>query len=91
MRPSIFFTTPLTLSSHLRHGGGCARAVSSSLRAMTTSRSGDGTIVIQPQDKGQHTASVILCHGLGDTADGWAEPAQVYYSQSFIVSYYLHH
>ena len=77
MRPSLFFTTPLTLSSHIQ--GRVRAAVSSSLRAATTttSRSSDGTIVIQPEDGNIHSASVILCHGLGDTADGWAEPAQV--------------
>lgn len=61
------------MSSHLRHGVR-VRAVSS-LHA-TTTRQGDGTIVIAPDDHSSHSASVILCHGLGDTAEGWAEPAQ---------------
>jgi len=75
MRPSLFFTTSLTLSSHhLRHGGVRVRAASTSLHSLT--KQNDGTIIIEPND-GRHSASVILCHGLGDTADGWAQPAQV--------------
>mmetsp|Transcript_11287 Transcript_11287/g.20696 ORF Transcript_11287/g.20696 Transcript_11287/m.20696 type:complete len:340 (+) Transcript_11287:48-1067(+) len=73
MRPSLFFTTSLTLSSHLRHGVRVRAA--SSLQA-TTTRQGDGTIIIAPDDDSRHSATVILCHGLGDTADGWTDPAQ---------------
>ena len=88
MRPSLFFTTSLTLSSHhLRHGGVRVRAASSSLHSIT--KQNDGTIIIEPND-GRHSASVILCHGLGDTADGWAQPAQVSIMIYVIMSlYYL--
>lgn len=76
MRPSLFFTTSLTLSSHLRHGVR-VRAVSSSSRLQaSTTRQSDGTIIIAPDDDSRHSASVILCHGLGDTAEGWTDPAQ---------------
>ena len=80
MRPSLFFTTSLTLSSsHLRHGGGMrVRTASSSLQQHSiTKQNNDGTIIIEPKDANRHSASVILCHGLGDTANGWAQPAQV--------------
>mmetsp|Transcript_15221 Transcript_15221/g.32207 ORF Transcript_15221/g.32207 Transcript_15221/m.32207 type:complete len:300 (-) Transcript_15221:247-1146(-) len=86
MRPSLFFTTSLTLSSHLRPGIIRARATVSSSSSSrlyataatttTTKRRGDGTIIIAPEDESRHSASVILCHGLGDTAEGWAPPAQ---------------
>ena len=79
MRPSAFITTSLTISSHLHRHGIRVRALSSSLRA-TATRQSDGTIIISP-DESRHSASVILCHGLGDTADGWAEPAQYLASQ----------
>ena len=87
MRPSLFFTTSLTLSSHhLRHGGVRVRAASTSLHSIT--KQNDGTIIIEPN--GRHSASGILCHGLGDTADGWAQPAQVSIMICVIMSlYYL--
>ena len=75
MRPSLFFTTPLSLISHVLHRHGVSVRSASTLQAMK--RYEDGTIVISP-DKSAHSASVILCHGLGDTAEGWAEPAQVW-------------
>jgi len=77
MRPSLFFTTSLTLSSHFRRHSIVrqVRAASSSLHA--TTRNSDGTIIIKPDDESLHSASVILCHGLGDTAMGWEQPAQV--------------
>mmetsp|Transcript_19714 Transcript_19714/g.47323 ORF Transcript_19714/g.47323 Transcript_19714/m.47323 type:complete len:129 (-) Transcript_19714:500-886(-) len=52
----------------------------------TTRRTGDGdnTIIVSPEGDDDdpssltsHSASVILCHGLGDTAEGWTEPARV--------------
>jgi len=85
MRPSLFFTSSLTLSSHLRHGirVRALASSSSSLHATsktTTTRQDDRTIVIAPvdadNDSPRHTASVILCHGLGDTAEGWVDPAR---------------
>ncbi len=37
----------------------------------------NGTIILTPEDASKHSATVILCHGLGDTAEGWLDPAQV--------------
>ena len=73
MRPSLFFTTSLTLSSHFRRSSVVHQVrASSSLHA--TTRNNDGTIIIKPDE---YSASVVLCHGLGDTAMGWEQPAQV--------------
>jgi lysophospholipase-2 len=42
---------------------------------------------MSPDDPSKHSASIILCHGLGDTADGWVDPARVGFdSLSFFVS-----
>lgn len=69
MRPSLFFTTSLSLSSRV-----VIRGLSSSTALHAISRSNDGTVTISPS--AQHSATVILCHGLGDTANGWVEPTQ---------------
>lgn len=37
--------------------------------------------VISMQPSGEHTATVIYCHGLGDTANGWAEPCYTWAQQ----------
>ncbi|KAL3810959.1 hypothetical protein ACHAXA_005375 [Cyclostephanos tholiformis] len=78
LRPSLLFATSLSLSPHLRlnHAVRRVRAGSSSLHLHTTTRGSDGTIIIAPDDCSRHSASVILCHGLGDTAMGWEEPVQ---------------
>mmetsp|Transcript_15688 Transcript_15688/g.25770 ORF Transcript_15688/g.25770 Transcript_15688/m.25770 type:complete len:309 (-) Transcript_15688:39-965(-) len=75
MRPSLLFTSSLSLSSHFLHSR-AVRGLSSSTALHAISRSDDGTVIITPQDESQHSATVILCHGLGDTANGWVEPAQ---------------
>ncbi|KAL9186672.1 hypothetical protein ACHAXT_005910 [Thalassiosira profunda] len=87
MRPSLFFTTSLSLSTRLRNGAR-VRAVSLSRQAHTATRQG-GTIIIAPDDAERHSASLVLCHGLGDTADGWAEPVQYLASQMPHVKFIL--
>ena len=72
MRPSLFFTT--SLSNLLFHGRLVRSLSTSPLHAI--SRGNDGTVIISPSDGAQHSATVILCHGLGDTANGWLEPTQ---------------
>jgi len=80
MRPSLFFTTSLSLSPHfLLHSSRVVRGLSSassSTALHSISRSNDGTVIISPKDEAQHSATVVLCHGLGDTANGWVEPTQ---------------
>eukprot|EP00985_Skeletonema_marinoi_P003047 scaffold1268_cov133-Skeletonema_marinoi.AAC.2 len=80
MRPSLFFTTSLSLSSHFLHNR-VVRGLSSSTALHAISRRDDGTVIISPQNEAQHSATVILCHGLGDTANGWVEPTQYLASQ----------
>ena len=43
-----------------------------------TTRSSDGgeTIILSPRDESTQSATIIICHGLGDTADGWIETAE---------------
>jgi lysophospholipase-2 len=41
-----------------------------------TTRSGDGTVILTPHDESAQSATVILCHGLGDTSEGWVDVAE---------------
>jgi len=45
--------------------------------AFSTERSGDGTITVTPQNEADQSALVVICHGLGDTAEGFADVAEV--------------
>jgi hypothetical protein len=46
----------------------------------------DGTIVVSPNDERLQSATIIICHGLGDTAEGWSDVAEVFF---FIVCDYF--
>ncbi|KAL7549483.1 hypothetical protein ACHAWF_012750 [Thalassiosira exigua] len=41
-----------------------------------TLRSGDGTVTIAPRSESSQSATIILCHGLGDTAEGFVDVAE---------------
>ena len=40
-----------------------------------TTHEADGTVTIHPTD-GSHSATIVLMHGLGDSANGWADAAE---------------
>jgi len=42
---------------------------------MTTTRK-DGTITITPQNEANQSATVIICHGLGDSSEGFSDVAE---------------
>ena len=72
--------------SRFRSVGGPGRSLSSSPSSATsafamsarpvTERSGDGTITVRPADEAAQSALVVLCHGLGDSAEGFADVAE---------------
>ncbi|KAL7468102.1 hypothetical protein ACHAXS_008331 [Conticribra weissflogii] len=72
MRPTLLFATSLSISSRLSP----RPRFLSSLGAKMHRNSENGTIILTPEDASKHSATVILCHGLGDTAEGWLDPAQ---------------
>jgi hypothetical protein len=37
----------------------------------------DGTVTVSPQNEAQQSALVVIAHGLGDTAEGFADVAEV--------------
>jgi len=43
----------------------------------TTERNGDGTIVVSPKNEADQSALVVISHGLGDSAEGFADVAEV--------------
>lgn len=54
-----------------------------------TTRGGDGTIVLAPRNESAQSATIILCHGLGDTSDGWVDTAEHLASQLPYVKFIL--
>lgn len=42
-----------------------------------TTSQGDGTIVLTPNNEADQSATIVICHGLGDTAQGWEDVARV--------------
>ena len=43
----------------------------------TTSRDPNGTVTVSPRNEADQTATIVLCHGLGDSAQGWEDVAEV--------------
>ena len=43
----------------------------------TTERDGSGTITVSPKNEASQSGLVIICHGLGDTAEGFSDVAEV--------------
>ena len=41
------------------------------------SQEGDGLILVSPSDETKQTATIVICHGLGDTAEGFEDFAKV--------------
>ena len=44
--------------------------------SFTTERNG-GTITVSPQNEADQSGLVVICHGLGDTSEGFADVAEV--------------
>eukprot|EP00565_Helicotheca_tamesis_P006960 CAMPEP_0185731282 /NCGR_PEP_ID=MMETSP1171-20130828/12433_1 /TAXON_ID=374046 /ORGANISM="Helicotheca tamensis, Strain CCMP826" /LENGTH=287 /DNA_ID=CAMNT_0028400517 /DNA_START=217 /DNA_END=1080 /DNA_ORIENTATION=+ len=51
------------------------------MSSTVTTRSGDGTIVVSPKNEASQNALCVICHGLGDTAEGFADVAEHLASQ----------
>lgn len=57
-----------------------------------TTRISDGggeTIILSPRNESTQSATVIICHGLGDTANGWIETAEHMASQLPYIKFVL--
>jgi predicted dienelactone hydrolase len=63
-----------TLVPLLALSSSTARALSK--MSFTTQRSG-GTITISPKNEADQSGLVVISHGLGDTAEGFADVAEV--------------
>lgn len=42
-----------------------------------TERDGKGTITVAPKNEADQSALVVICHGLGDSAEGFVDVAEV--------------
>jgi hypothetical protein len=77
-RPNSVFPANNYLNRKLLRRGDWYRPMSSSQsKRFITERSGDGTITVSPQNEGDQSALVVICHGLGDTAEGFVDVAEV--------------
>lgn len=47
----------------------------------TTTRQGDGTITVTPKNETDQTSTIIICHGLGDSSEGFIDVAENLSSQ----------
>jgi hypothetical protein len=50
------------------------------MTSFVTRRQQDGTITVSPKKEEDQSALVVIAHGLGDTAEGFADVAEVRYS-----------
>lgn len=50
-----------------------AVAYSYGMTTPTIERSGDGTLTVSPANEADQSALVVLCHGLGDSSEGFAD------------------
>lgn len=48
-----------------------------STMSFSTQRDGSGTVTITPKNEGDQSGLVVICHGLGDTAEGFVDVAEV--------------
>lgn len=53
-----------------------AQSLSRSMSSITT-RDGGGTITVAPRNEAAQSALVVISHGLGDTAEGFVDVAEV--------------
>ena len=50
------------------------------MTSSTTTRQGDGTIIVSPTNESLQSGTIIICHGLGDTAEGFVDVAEQFAS-----------
>jgi predicted dienelactone hydrolase len=85
LRPSIIGSRQrrfllLTLSLTLPSAANSLSSNFPSSRQMSTfvtERTGDGTITVSPKNEANQSALVVISHGLGDSAEGFADVAEV--------------
>jgi lysophospholipase-2 len=50
-------------------------------RTHVTERDGSGTITVSPKNEADQSGLLVICHGLGDTAEGFADVAEQFAEQ----------
>ena len=69
--PLLFYSTPKTLVASFFTS-------SSSMAPYVTHRE-NGVITVSPKVESEQSGLVVICHGLGDTAEGFVDVAEVCY------------
>lgn len=72
---SRFFVRNVFLSTALWNSRRLVVVVNA-MSTHTTTRN-DGTVTIAPRNEASQSALMVICHGLGDSAEGFADVAEV--------------
>ncbi|KAG7352679.1 carboxylesterase [Nitzschia inconspicua] len=55
--------------------------ISFGMSTHVTERDGSGTITVSPKNEADQSGLIVICHGLGDTGEGFADVAEQFASQ----------
>mmetsp|Transcript_21358 Transcript_21358/g.47696 ORF Transcript_21358/g.47696 Transcript_21358/m.47696 type:complete len:357 (-) Transcript_21358:603-1673(-) len=70
------FTTTIGIGHVHALSPSSSRIISAVGNMPTTERSGDGTVTVSPTNEADQSALVVICHGLGDSAEGFVDVAE---------------
>ena len=72
----LFRNVVLSTATLLHCSRPFAVAAAAAMSTHTTTRR-DGTITVAPRNEATQSALMVICHGLGDSAEGFADVAEV--------------
>jgi lysophospholipase-2 len=75
LRSSTFAAATASTSNQKQH------RIMSCSKTHSTERDGSGTITVSPRNEAEQSGLVVISHGLGDTAEGFADVAEQFASQ----------
>ena len=70
------FRNVLLSTATLLHCSRPSAVAAAAMSTHTTTRR-DGTITVAPRNEATQSALMVICHGLGDSAEGFADVAEV--------------
>ena len=70
----LFSSNKILLASSLSRSSRSSSYIS--MKSFTTLRQG-GTIIVSPKNEAEQSGLVVICHGLGDSAEGFVDVAEV--------------
>jgi lysophospholipase-2 len=75
-RPSLSFQLQLLALIVPRSTSAAFHSSSNMSPSFTTERDGEGTITVSPKNEADQSGLVVICHGLGDSAEGFSDVAE---------------